>query len=91
MAGFFWAPIPPFSRRQRALRRAASKQVSQIMHDLKALRDNPDHYDAGWTRRGLSPQTPALLEIDARLRAAKAPLRRLVQQRRKKMRLKPIA
>jgi seryl-tRNA synthetase len=72
MAGFFWAPIPPFSRRQRALRRAASKQVSQIMHDLKALRDNPDHYDAGWTRRGLSPQTPALLEIDARLRAAKS-------------------
>lgn len=72
MAGFFWAPIPPFSRRQRALRRAASKQVSQIMHDLKALRDNPDHYDAGWARRGLSPQTPALLEIDARLRAAKS-------------------
>jgi seryl-tRNA synthetase len=72
MAGFFWAPIPPFSRRQRALRRAASKQVSQIMHDLKALRDNPDHYDAGWARRGLSPQTPAILEIDARLRAAKS-------------------
>lgn len=72
MTGFFCAPIPPFSRRQRALRRAASKQVSQIMHDLKALRDNPDHYDAGWARRGLSPQTPAVLEIDARLRAAKS-------------------
>ncbi len=63
---------PLFSLHQRALRRAASKQVSQIMHDLKALRDNPDHYDAGWARRGLSPQTPALLEIDARLRAAKS-------------------
>ena len=42
------------------------------MHDLKALRDNPAHYDAGWARRGLSAQTPAILEIDARLRAAKS-------------------
>jgi seryl-tRNA synthetase len=42
------------------------------MHDLKALRDNPAHYDAGWERRGLSAQTPAILEIDARLRAAKS-------------------
>ena len=42
------------------------------MHDLKALRDNPDHYDAGWARRGLDPQTSAILEIDARLRAAKS-------------------
>jgi seryl-tRNA synthetase len=42
------------------------------MHDLKALRDNPAHYDAGWARRSLSAQTPAILEIDARLRAAKS-------------------
>jgi seryl-tRNA synthetase len=42
------------------------------MHDLKALRDNPAHYDAGWARRGVSAQTPAILEIDARLRAAKS-------------------
>jgi seryl-tRNA synthetase len=42
------------------------------MHDLKALRDNPAHYDAGWARRGMEPQTPAILEIDARLRAAKS-------------------
>jgi seryl-tRNA synthetase len=42
------------------------------MHDLKALRDNPAFYDAGWARRGLEPQTPAILEIDARLRAAKS-------------------
>jgi seryl-tRNA synthetase len=42
------------------------------MHDLKALRDNPTHYDAGWARRGLSAQTPAILEIDTRLRAAKS-------------------
>ena len=42
------------------------------MHDLKALRENPDHYDKGWARRGLEPQTPAILEIDARLRGAKS-------------------
>ena len=42
------------------------------MHDLKALRDNPTFYDAGWARRGLPPQTPAILVIDARLRAAKS-------------------
>ena len=40
------------------------------MHDLKALRDNPAHYDAVWALRGLSAQTPAILEIDGRLRTA---------------------
>ncbi len=40
------------------------------MHDIKAIRDNPTAYDAGWTSRGLSPQTPTLLELDRQLRAA---------------------
>ncbi len=40
------------------------------MHDLKALRENPAHYDASWALRGLSAQTPAILEIDSRLRTA---------------------
>lgn len=40
------------------------------MHDLKALRDNPAYYDASWALRGLSAQTPAILEIDSRLRTA---------------------
>jgi seryl-tRNA synthetase len=40
------------------------------MHDIRALRDNPAIYDAAWARRGLSPQTPAILEADAKLRAA---------------------
>ncbi|MBI5940544.1 MAG: hypothetical protein HY859_08970, partial [Caulobacterales bacterium] len=31
------------------------------MHDIKAIRDNPAAYDAGWKSRGLSPQTPTLL------------------------------
>jgi seryl-tRNA synthetase len=42
------------------------------MHDVKALRDNPDAYDRAWAKRGLSPQTPAILSADARLRAAKS-------------------
>jgi len=41
------------------------------MHDVKAIRDNPDAYDAAWAKRGLSPQTPAILAADDRLRAAK--------------------
>jgi seryl-tRNA synthetase len=40
------------------------------MHDIKAIRDNPDAYDAAWGSRGLSAQTPAILALDAELRAA---------------------
>lgn len=41
------------------------------MHDIKALRDAPESYDAAWARRGLPPQTPAILELDRAVRAAK--------------------
>jgi len=40
------------------------------MHDIKAIRENPEAYDRAWGSRGLAPQTPAILELDARLRAA---------------------
>jgi seryl-tRNA synthetase len=40
------------------------------MHDIRAIRDNAALYDAAWGRKGLSPQTPAILEADAKLRAA---------------------
>jgi seryl-tRNA synthetase len=40
------------------------------MHDLKALRENPAEYDAGWALRGLDAQTPAILALDGQLRAA---------------------
>jgi seryl-tRNA synthetase len=40
------------------------------MHDIKAIRDNPTAFDAGWKSRGLSAQTPALLDLDQKLRAA---------------------
>ncbi len=41
------------------------------MHDVKAIREHPDAYDRAWASRGLAPQTPAILEADQRLRAAK--------------------
>jgi len=38
------------------------------MHDIKAIRQDPDGFDAALARRGLEPQAKRLLEIDARLR-----------------------
>ena len=40
------------------------------MHDIKAIRDNPQAYDAAWAKRGLAGQSEAILAIDQRLRAA---------------------
>ena len=40
------------------------------MHDIKAIRDNPQAFDAGLKRRGLSALSPSLLAIDERRRAA---------------------
>ncbi len=40
------------------------------MHDIKAIRENPQAYDAAWGRKGLSKQTPEILRLDAELRAA---------------------
>jgi seryl-tRNA synthetase len=51
------------------------------MHDIKAIRDNPAAYDRAWASRGLSPQTPALLELDASLRAAQTALQEAQSRR----------
>ncbi len=40
------------------------------MHDIKAVRDDPDGFDAGVKTRGLGPQAKTLLDLDARVRAA---------------------
>lgn len=42
------------------------------MHDIKALRAHPEHYDAAWARKGLAPQTPAIIALNEQLRAAKS-------------------
>ena len=38
------------------------------MHDIKAIRDNPEAFDAGLARRGLPPMAGELLKIDAERR-----------------------
>ncbi|MDO9335620.1 MAG: serine--tRNA ligase [Caulobacter sp.] len=40
------------------------------MHDIRAIRENPAAFDAGWSARGLSAQTPAILALDAEMRTA---------------------
>jgi seryl-tRNA synthetase len=40
------------------------------MHDIKAIRDNPEAFDGALARRGLAPLSPALLALDERRRAA---------------------
>src|SRR5580692_4666993 len=44
------------------------------MHDIKAIRDDPDAFDRAWASRGLGPQAAELLEWDERLRAAQTSL-----------------
>jgi seryl-tRNA synthetase len=39
------------------------------MHDIRAIRDNPDAFDAALARRGLEPQSPAILALDEERRA----------------------
>jgi seryl-tRNA synthetase len=51
------------------------------MFDVKAIRDEPAAYDRAWASRGLSPQSPAILEADQRLRAAQTAFQ-AAQQRR---------
>ncbi|MBB5519487.1 serine--tRNA ligase [Amphiplicatus metriothermophilus] len=38
------------------------------MHDLKAIRDNPDAFDAGLARRGLAPRAGEILALDREAR-----------------------
>ncbi len=34
------------------------------MHDIKWIRDHPDEFDRGLERRGLAPQSAAILALD---------------------------
>ena len=51
------------------------------MHDIKAIRDNPAAYDKAWASKGLSPQTPELMALDATLRAAQRTLQEAQSRR----------
>lgn len=54
------------------------------MFDLKAIRENPENFDAGWARRGLEAQTPSILSLDEERRAIQTELQELQQERNKK-------
>jgi seryl-tRNA synthetase len=57
------------------------------MHDIKAIREDPATFDRAWASRGLSPQSPALLGIDARLRSAQTALQEAQSRRNEASRL----
>ncbi len=40
------------------------------MFDIKAIRENPDAFDALWAKRGLAPQAKAIIDKDALIRKA---------------------
>jgi len=40
------------------------------MHDIKAIRENPEHYDQLWSKRGLEPLSQKILDQDALIRKA---------------------
>ncbi len=40
------------------------------MHDMRAIRENPEAFDEGLRRRGLGPRAELLIELDERRRAA---------------------
>ena len=51
------------------------------MHDIKAIRDNPQAFDAGLARRGLAPLSPSLIEIDQQKRAVQNSLQEMLNKR----------
>ena len=38
------------------------------MHDIKAIRQDPERFDKAWARRGLTPQTPEIIRLDHAVR-----------------------
>lgn len=51
------------------------------MFDLKSIRETPEVFDSGWRRRGLEPQTPALLALDEKRRALQTEAQELQSRR----------
>jgi len=51
------------------------------MYDLKWIRENPEAYDRGLASRGMAPQAKAVLELDARRRAAQTAFQELKAKR----------
>jgi seryl-tRNA synthetase len=44
------------------------------MHDIKAIRENPELYEARWAAKGMAGRVAEIIELDGRLRAAQTAL-----------------
>jgi seryl-tRNA synthetase len=51
------------------------------MHDIRLIRDNPDAFDEGLTKRGLAPLSKYLIELDDKRKAAIAALQSAQERR----------
>jgi seryl-tRNA synthetase len=51
------------------------------MHDMRAIRENPEAFDEGLRRRGLGPRAETLIALDERRRAAILALQRAQERR----------
>lgn len=51
------------------------------MFDLRLIREKPEYFDLGWKRRGLEPQTPKIIAIDEKRRAAMTEAQELQSKR----------
>jgi seryl-tRNA synthetase len=51
------------------------------MHDIKAIRDNPQAFDAGLARRGVAALSPSLLDLDQQKRAVQNTLQDMLSRR----------
>jgi seryl-tRNA synthetase len=51
------------------------------MHDIKLIRQHPEAFDAALARRGLAPQSAALLKLDEAKRSAQTQLQELLSKR----------
>lgn len=54
------------------------------MFDIKAIRDNPEAFDAAMKRRGIEAQSPAILELDEKRRAIQTALQTVQAERNDK-------
>jgi len=54
----------------KAYKQRAWNRHGHPMFDIKWIRDNPREFDAGLTRRGLSPQAAGIIALDAERRKA---------------------
>ncbi len=51
------------------------------MFDIKAIRENPETFDMGWSRRGIAPQSADLIALDTSLRHKKTQLQECQSRR----------